>query len=125
AGFIGSPRMNFLKGTARQPGSLELDHGASLPLAELRQPAGEVVLGVRPDGFAVGDGATAPVRGKVVLNEYLGRESYLHLELEAGGRVVVEVAPDNPVRLDEIVGLELKPRAAHLFDAASEQRLAA
>ncbi len=125
AGFIGSPKMNFLKGTARQPGSLELDQGASLPLAELRQPVGEIVLGVRPDGFAVGDGAAAPVRGKVVLNEYLGRESYLHLELETSGRVVVEVAPDNPVRLDEIVGLELKPRAAHLFDAASEQRLAA
>ena len=115
AGFIGSPRMNFLKGTVRQPGSLELDHGASLPLAELRQPAGEVVLGVRPDGFAVGDGATAPVRGKVVLDPgYAGIYTYARSAdeeipaLEEGQQVALDGAPwlidketQPPARLSE------------------------
>ena len=125
AGFIGSPKMNFLKAQAREAGRLDLERGGALPMAELSRPVGDVVVGVRPDGFAVGSSETAPVRGKVVLNEYLGRESYLHLELEEGSRIVVEVPAENTVRLDEVVGLDLKPRAAHLFDAGSEQRLAA
>jgi multiple sugar transport system ATP-binding protein len=125
AGFIGSPKMNFLEGRAGEAGRIDLARGGALPVAELQRPLGDVVLGVRPDGFAVGSGETAPVRGKVVLNEYLGRESYLHLELEEGSRIVVEVPPENTVRLDEVVGLDLKPRAAHLFDAGTRQRLAA
>jgi hypothetical protein len=40
-----------------------------------------------------------------------GRESCLHLEPEEGSRIVI--------------GLELKPEAAHPLDAGAERRLAA
>ena len=126
AGFIGSPRMNFLKGEWDPDGAVRLAGGAGLPLG---RPAdggtGEVVLGVRPDGFAVLDPSSAPLRGQVVLNEYLGRESYLHLDLENGSPVVVEVSPDLDLHAGETVGLDVKPGAAHLFTAADERRLAA
>ena len=124
AGCVGAPKMNFLEGRAAEAGRVDLARGGDLPIVELQQPLGNVVLGVRPDGFALGSNETAPVSGKVVLNEYLGRESYLHLALEEGSRIVVEVSAENEVRLGEVVGLELKPKAAHLFDAGTEQRLA-
>ncbi|MFO1073193.1 MAG: sn-glycerol-3-phosphate ABC transporter ATP-binding protein UgpC [Geminicoccaceae bacterium] len=127
AGFIGSPRMNFLRGSWAGDGSLRLDGGAVLPIAgALSQGrAGPVVLGVRPDGFTTHDPAAAALRGRVLLNEYLGRESYLHLELDDGQAVVVEVSPDAPFAAGDQVGLAVRPGAAHLFDAADERRLAA
>jgi ABC-type sugar transport system ATPase subunit len=82
-------------------------------------------VGVRPDGFTVTDPAAASLRGRVVLNEYLGRESYLHLDLEQGGAAVVEVSPDLDLRAGGSVGLAVKPGAAHLFGAADQQRIAA
>jgi multiple sugar transport system ATP-binding protein len=127
AGFIGSPRMNFLKGEWAAAGELRLPTGRRLAVgAPVPPPAdGGVVLGVRPDGFAVGDPESAPIHGRIVLNEYLGRESYLHLDLEDGGDAVVEVSPDARHRAGETVGLSIKPGAAHLFAAADERRLAA
>jgi ABC-type sugar transport system ATPase subunit len=127
AGFIGSPRMNFLKGDWAAAGELRLPTGRRLAVGAPVPPPtdGGVVLGVRPDGFAVGDPESAPIRGRIVLNEYLGRESYLHLDLEHGGTAVVEVSPDAPFQAGQSVGLGLKPGAAHLFAAVDERRLAA
>ncbi len=127
AGFIGIPKMNFLKGTLDGQGALRLAGGAGLPLPRPVGAVGEtaVVLGVRPDGFAVTEPGRAPLRGRVVLNEYLGRESYLHLDLEDGTSAVVEVPPDLPVAAGDTVGLGLKPGAAHLFGADDARRLAA
>jgi ABC-type sugar transport system ATPase subunit len=125
AGFIGSPKMNFLKGEWAGPGQVRLDSGASLAIDAANQPGGSLVLGVRPDGFSVTEPGAAGLRGRIVLNEYLGRESYLHLDLEHGGTAVVEVSPDAPFQAGQSVGLGVKPGAAHLFAAADERRLAA
>ncbi len=112
AGFIGSPRMNFLEGELTGSG-------------EVRLGRGKTVVGVRPDGFQVTEADAAPMRGQIVLNEYLGRESYLHLDLEGGGTAVVEVSPDLHLPAGRTVGLTIKPGAAHLFGAADRQRIAA
>jgi multiple sugar transport system ATP-binding protein len=125
AGFIGSPKMNFLAGAWAGPGRVRLTGGASLAVDAANDPGGDLVLGVRPDGFTVTEPASATLRGRIVLNEYLGRESYLHLDLENGGTAVVEVSPDAPFQAGQSVGLGLKPGAAHLFAAADERRLAA
>jgi multiple sugar transport system ATP-binding protein len=127
AGFIGSPKMNFLAGEWGGAGHVQLKGGGSLAVGERPASAngGELVVGVRPDGFAVTEPAAAPLRGRIVLNEYLGRESYLHLDLEDGGTAVVEVSPDLHLPAGEDVGLAVKPGAAHLFATADQRRLAA
>jgi multiple sugar transport system ATP-binding protein len=127
AGFIGSPKMNFLNGRLAGPGEIRLNGGASLALDGGTVPAnqGDIVLGVRPDGFAVTEPAAASLRGRIVLNEYLGRESYLHLDLEDGSTAVVEVSPDLQLPAGQSVGLAVKPGAAHLFATADQLRIAA
>ncbi len=126
AGFIGSPTMNFLEGQVAAPGEVRLDGGASLSIGDAAPASnGPVVLGVRPDGFSLTDPGAASLRGRIVLNEYLGRESYLHLDLEEGGTAVVEVSPDLHLPAGESVGLAVKPGAAHLFGRADRQRIAA
>ena len=123
--------MNFLKGRLAGEGEVRLDGGASVAVAggPAVAPAagdGEVVLGVRPDGFAVTEPAAASLRGRIILNEYLGRESYLHLDLQDGGTAVVEVSPDLHLPAGRDVGLAVKPGAAHLFAGDDQQqRLAA
>jgi ABC-type sugar transport system ATPase subunit len=112
AGFIGSPKMNFLKG--------KLAIAAGAPAT-----GPDIVVGVRPDGFSVIEPGAAVLRGQIVLNEYLGRESYLHLDLEDGGTAVVEVSPDLPLPAGQQIGLAVKPGAAHLFGAADQLRIAA
>ncbi|MFO1048059.1 MAG: ABC transporter ATP-binding protein [Geminicoccaceae bacterium] len=126
AGFIGSPKMNFLKGEIAAAGEVRLEGGASLAL-DSRPPAqgAGIVVGVRPDGFAVTEPEATSLRGRIVLNEYLGRESYLHLDLEHGGTAVVEVSPDLHLLAGQEVGLAVKPGAAHLFTAADTLRIAA
>jgi multiple sugar transport system ATP-binding protein len=126
AGFIGSPKMNFLEGQVAAPGEVRLDGGASLAVGG-SAPAGNgpIVVGVRPDGFAVTEPNAASLRGKIVLNEYLGRESYLHLDLENGRTAVVEVSPDLHLRAGDSVGLTVKAGAAHLFATTDQRRLAA
>ena len=126
AGFIGSPKMNFLEGEVAGPGEVRLGGGANLAVGATPAAGnGPVVVGVRPDGFAVGEPASGALRGRIVLNEYLGRESYLHLDLEQGGSAVVEVSPDLHLPAGGNVGLSVKPGAAHLFRAADQQRIAA
>ena len=125
AGFIGSPKMNFLGGRLAD-GEVRLAGGASLAVGSAPANAGgEIVVGVRPDGFTVIEPERSSLRGRIVLNEYLGRESYLHLDLEDGGTAVVEVSPDVPLRAGADVGLVVKPGAAHLFAGADERRIAA
>ena len=126
AGFIGSPKMNFLKGEIAVEREVQLEGGAGLALdARLPTDGAGIVVGVRPDGFAVTGPETSSLRGRIVLNEYLGRESYLHLDLQHGGTAVVEVSPDLRLRAGQEVGLTIKPGAAHLFTAADSLRIAA
>ena len=87
---------------------------------------GELILGIRPDGLRPSrESVDNPfLRGQVILNEYLGRESYLHIQPIGLDRadLIVEASPDNDFRLGETVALNLKPGAIHVFDAASGQR---
>src|ERR1700726_4906430 len=67
AGFIGSPAMNFVKGTVRANGKLqfESDGGVPLPLAgaPTASDGRRVVYGVRPEHFVIAnDGAEAQVQ---------------------------------------------------------------
>src|SRR5256885_15644501 len=67
AGFIGSPAMNFLKGTIRLDGKAEFEGpaGVRLPLAEgPRETDGRAATyGIRPEHFVLADDTRVPPRG--------------------------------------------------------------
>jgi multiple sugar transport system ATP-binding protein len=146
AGFIGSPAMNLLRGQlVRADGgaAVRLAGGVAVPFRPLSSGGAssgvaldlgegrEVVLGLRPDDVAVSDGAAAgassgavgwSVEATVSVVEPLGSQSLVFLNLAgaelvgtADGRVVPQVGAR--------VRLSVDLAHAHLFDAASEQRL--
>ncbi|GGG20016.1 ABC transporter ATP-binding protein [Rhizobium wenxiniae] len=121
AGFLGSPSMNFLRGRIEGQ-SLLLAGGERLALPSLPKAAsgGDVVVGIRPQGFAAGlqDGARATI--KVV--EPTGADT--HVLADIGGTEITCVVND---RVDFAPGQEIRlsitSAKVHFFDPASEARL--
>jgi multiple sugar transport system ATP-binding protein len=129
ARFIGNPPMNTVAGTVpRSNGqvTVELPGGrAALPDALAGAVAhvstDKVVLGVRPEHVALGDG---PLPAVVAVVESLGHERHVVCRLEDGQLMIVRqpssaAAPSEGDR----VRLAFDARHVHLFDAATEARI--
>ncbi len=122
ANFVGSPGMNMIfgsvdtEGRAFQPDGLDV----AVPLAA-PAPHGPARLGIRPE-FARLD-ADGPIRGDVVVDEYLGADRCLHVQTEVG-RLIVRGGPDEPDRVGATVAIALDPEHVRVFDAATGLRTA-
>src|SRR5437899_2110048 len=124
AGFIGSPKMNLLKGaveavapesmTVRLPGGTKV----TVPLAkdaQNLQPGTEVTLGVRPEDVGMATNGMAKITGRVLVVERLGSESYLYVRTEGDQTVVVRRGPGATAKADEPITLGLPGSASHVF----------
>ena len=129
AGFIGSPRMNFVKANV-----LEAKAGG----VALRLPSGEVLaasvdgrgiragddatLGIRPEHLAIAGGeATGQIlRAQARLIERFGECTYLHAALaeQADAYVVAKLSGDVHVERGRTVALWVPPHACHVFDGS-------
>jgi multiple sugar transport system ATP-binding protein len=122
AGFIGSPAMNFFKGTVRRNGAIEFRgaDGLTLPLATPPAADGRpVVYGVRPEHFTLSeDGAAAEIQ----VVEPTGSETQLVAKL--GGQNVLAVFRErHPFKPGDTVRLKPDARLVHLFDETTGERL--
>ncbi|NJO32030.1 MAG: TOBE domain-containing protein [Rhodospirillales bacterium] len=124
AGFIGSPKMNFLKATtapgARGAIEIALAGGArvTLPAGQAGATPGQpVTLGVRPEHLSVGGRPGTGLRATVRLAEYLGSETMLYTALADGSELSIKA--DGLFTAEPGTDLEviLPPAACHLFDA--------
>jgi len=126
AGFIGSPRMNFIKGEIRSVG----EHGATIGFAgsemivevasgELR--AGDrVTIGVRPEHMAVEGAQAIPLSGRVDAVERLGEASFVYMTLASGDEVTVRSPGDVDVMPGSSFTTHIPAHAVHLFDASGQ-----
>jgi multiple sugar transport system ATP-binding protein len=127
AGFIGSPAMNMIPGTARLVGGrqhVDFADGASLPLpTNARAEDGQPVLyGIRPEHCALTGAGGLPV--DVVVVEPTGADTQLYCRFN-GQEVTAMVRDRVGCRPGERIALTPDLPRAHLFDAASGVRLAA
>ena len=125
AGFIGSPAMNFLRGSIRTNGGVGFDGpgGARLPLAAapLGSEGRAAVYGVRPEHFVIADdGAEAVIQ----VVEPTGSEIQIVAKL-GDSEIVAAFRERHPFKPGDKVRLKPDLRLVHLFDAASGQRLTA
>jgi len=127
AGFIGSPRMNFLNGRVTSVDDrgvkVALDGGgvieAPVAAGDAREGA-PVKLGVRPEHIRLAESGEAKLA--VTITEQLGGESYLHGALPSGETLSVRLAGQTRVNRGDSVGLALAdPDLRHLFDAQTGQ----
>ena len=96
AGFIGSPKMNFIDVTN--------DSNAQTHS-----------LGVRPEHFEIStDSGTW--QGTVGVIEHLGSESFLHVTIEDGSTVTVKADGDCPLKYGDTIYLSAPEHKVHWFD---------
>jgi ABC-type sugar transport system ATPase subunit len=126
AGFIGSPRMNFIKGQVRSVES----RGATIAFAGAETlvdaapgqlTAGdEVTLGIRPEHMA-GEGLqTIPLEGRIDAVERLGEASFVYMKLEGGDDVIVRSPGDIRAQPGERFTAHVPGQALHVFDASGQ-----
>lgn len=102
AGFIGSPRMNFITG----------------PVAAHHNTR---TLGIRPEDIALSpDSGTW--KGKVDIVESLGNDTFVHVQTETAGTVNVRVVGNRPFSAGQELFLTPDPAALHHFDEAGKPR---
>ncbi|HEY9250443.1 MAG TPA: sn-glycerol-3-phosphate ABC transporter ATP-binding protein UgpC [Rariglobus sp.] len=140
ASFIGSPGMNFFRGTIRQDGgslrfietndraapvSVTLDANlASKAAGYVGKP---VVFGIRPEDVqdtltVSGPDAGRTVEVKVEVSEPMGSETYLYLNSGATS-FIARVRPTDRFETDQMVKVTFKLENAHLFDSETDKVL--
>ncbi|MGB3834170.1 MAG: ABC transporter ATP-binding protein [Mesorhizobium sp.] len=97
AGFIGSPRMNFVDGPAASK------HGAAR-------------IGVRPEHIAISTTA-GEWKGTVGVAEHLGSDTFVHVHTDGQGTINVRASGDVSVNHGDTVYLTPDERRLHRFDA--------
>ncbi|ALN73043.1 MULTISPECIES: ABC transporter ATP-binding protein [unclassified Aureimonas] len=96
AGFIGSPKMNFLSGAAAAK------HGAN-------------TIGVRPEHLAISkDGGE--LKGTAGVSEHLGSDTFIHVRLDNGEQVTARGLGDYRVSHGDPVYLTPEANRIHRFD---------
>jgi len=119
AEFIGSPTMNFFaaraEGTVLSAGSYALpaNDAQSLDLQDL-------LYGLRPEDIRLADRGLA---GSLLMIEPTGPETYVLVDT-ALGKLTARVPGTLRGRVGDAVHLQWSAKAAHLFDPATEKRLA-
>lgn len=127
AGFIGSPKMNFLTVEAVVTSDAGIvvrspDFGEVLiPVVGDKVQAGQsLTLGIRPENVKVGDGFGVALRGQVELVERLGHETFIEV-LSAGGHAVTSLVDGKTlVEICDSVTIGFDPEECHLFDGSGD-----
>jgi multiple sugar transport system ATP-binding protein len=120
AGFIGSPKMNFLPVkvaasdghgvTVALPGGSRVD----LRLASTATAGAEMKLGIRPEGVVIDP--AGPVAGQVSVVEHLGSETLVYVDVGEGNLLTVKSAPNVPAAVGDSIRLSLEGTHLHAFD---------
>ncbi|MEQ8600100.1 MAG: sn-glycerol-3-phosphate ABC transporter ATP-binding protein UgpC [Devosia sp.] len=92
AGFIGSPKMNFLVGTAEAGGVRLVDFPGQVIPSPVALAAGtEVTIGIRPEHFSTEGSAALDVTVEII--EHLGGETYAYARDK--GAELITISTDN------------------------------
>ena len=126
ATFIGSPRMNLIKGmiaSKEVTPFFTAAEGWTVPLAgrDLAATDSQTVwLGIRPEDIRLVDATSeADLSGQVAIVERLGAETYLNV-VKGTETLLVRVQGDIALRRGDTVQLALDRAGFHLFDQAQQ-----
>ena len=130
AGMIGSPSMNFVPGTYEVAGSEAMLKCAAFkvnltkfkPVIDKESSSSELIFGIRPEHIKVDHKKLSPdsVEGTVVLEEALGSESILHVNVD-GTLLKAIVPPTFETIYGEKVWLEFDTDSIHILDGKTEK----
>lgn len=143
AGFLGSPKMNFLSARVVACSSVEAtleinrrklmpsiasnasDTATDTPQGSVTVPLKEgvvvkqgqaITLGVRPEHLSEATNAAGGVSGEVVAVEHLGSETYIHLDINCDETLVFKSSADSDLKILDKVTVFIDTARCHLFN---------
>ncbi|EYD78208.1 Maltose/maltodextrin transport ATP-binding protein MalK [Rubellimicrobium mesophilum DSM 19309] len=120
AGFIGSPRMNFLAAESLGGGRVRLTGQGgveiALPVGRGLAAGQKAVLGIRPEHFEAAGQGDCDLALVVDVAEHLGATSYLYANTKAGEPVVVQAGAARSAQAGGRVAVSIPAGRAYLFD---------
>ncbi|KXF75801.1 sugar ABC transporter ATP-binding protein [Paramesorhizobium deserti] len=125
AGFVGSPKMNFLETKVTSSDatgvSVSLDCEPAVRLSlPVKTPIAEgtaVTLGVRPEHFLTAGSGDADLTVHVDVAEHLGNTSYVHASTAGGEQLIIERPESRTVANRDQLTVALSARRTFLFDS--------
>ena len=124
AGFLGTPKMGFLKGKITRLDSqgceVELDAGTriQLPLSGASLSLGSpVTLGIRPEHLNLAKPGECALSVTADVGERLGSDTYCHVITACGEPLTMRIRGDMASQYGEQLSLHLDSEHCHLFDA--------
>ncbi len=120
AGFIGSPKMNFISTQVRSHAAGELhlslpdDSVLRLPCQQMVAAGTPLVLGVRPEHLHVTTGSGSGLQGEVVVAERLGGETFFHVRV-SDKTVIAKADGECSIQVGERVSMRFDTSQAHVF----------
>ncbi|WMT89937.1 sn-glycerol-3-phosphate ABC transporter ATP-binding protein UgpC [Pelagibacterium sp. H642] len=129
AGFVGSPRMNFLaarvlesqSGSARLALTRHGDAEITLPIAEALSAGDGVTIGIRPEHFGDADEPGCKLTVKVDVAEHLGATSYVYANMASGEQLIIERAQSRSEKDNTELTVTIPAPRAYLFDGSGRR----
>jgi lactose/L-arabinose transport system ATP-binding protein len=130
AGFIGSPKMNFLKGKVTESGggaiTIEI---AGLNAARIRKPLGgplpavgsPVVFGVRPEHFGDAGAGDLDITLKADVIEHLGSASYAYARTAVDEELVIERSTSRDEADRDRIAVSIAHGKSYVFDKSGKR----
>ena len=128
AGFIGSPKMNFMRGRldTAAGGMVFVASGSPIrwPISGRIAEAGQykTIMGVRPEHVHLSREGSSGIVGKVSLVEPIGAVTYVDLQVDSQ-TLKVSTDPGLRFQVGETVNVAFNPDRVYLFDEATGERL--
>ncbi|BCH66721.1 sn-glycerol-3-phosphate ABC transporter ATP-binding protein UgpC [Agrobacterium vitis] len=126
AGFIGSPRMNFIdtrlveagERTAVELNGKPVDLARTSPGAQVGQ---KVSVGVRPEHLSLRPAEITLGEAHVDLVEHLGGQTILYLSMQDGQSIAMVMEDQQAIRKGEKVTIHIDSKRCYLFDDAGNR----
>src|SRR3954451_12167633 len=126
AGFIGSPQMNLIEGTA-QDDVVSLDkYTVPVDPPAAKRMHGRVTVGVRPESWRIVGDSDGGFPVKVTVVEELGADSYVYGTSDVEGvpsNIIVRVSGRKAPHKGETMHVTTDPENVHVFDTETGERL--
>ena len=127
AGFIGSPKMNFVNGKilSVDQNKVEINIlGSKIRISKKinSNENSDIIFGIRPEDIIITDGSDYDFQGKAFVVEKLGSNTFIYLDNE-GDPIVVEASGDSLIKVGDDVKIKFDLNKTNLFNSSNKIRI--
>lgn len=117
AGFIGSPKMNFMPAKPGKSGAILIADKVSnkIPGVEKDKQTEKMTLGIRPEHIDYSH-EKGDWLGTVSVEEQLGSDAFLYVDVPELGQVTVRAVGERSFTRGDQIYLSFDPKLCHVFD---------